>query len=161
MLTEEQLSDLIDLLSNLDNRSKIYLGCDSIRLVKKNFKYAKFATVLIVHINGNNGCRIFSNVSEEPDYDLRKDRPKMRLIKEAHKVCEMYIQVAPLIDEFDIEIHLDINTNPLRGSNCAASEAAGYVLGMTGIQPKLKPEGFAASYAADGVAHGKTYKLAA
>lgn len=161
MLKDEQISQLIDLLSILDTRTKIYLGCDSIRYLDKREKYAKYATVLIVHINGNNGCKIFSNVTKEPDFDLRKDRPKMRLIKEAHKVCEMYIQVAPLIDEFDIEIHLDINTDPLRGSNCAASEAAGYVLGMTGIQPKLKPEGFAASYAADGVAHGKTHKLAA
>jgi len=29
-------------------------------------------------------------------------------------------------------------------------------MGMTGIQPKLKPDGFAASYGADGVAHGRT-----
>jgi len=77
------------------------------------------------------------------------------MINEARKVCELYTQVAPFIDEFDIEIHLDVNTDPKYGSNCAAQEAAGYILGMTGIEPKLKPYGFAASYGADGVAHGR------
>jgi predicted RNase H-related nuclease YkuK (DUF458 family) len=107
-------------------------------------------------MNGKNGCRIFSNVSFEPDYDLKKERPKMRMLNEVRKVCELYTQLAPFIDEYDIEIHLDINTDPKHGSNCAASEAAGYVLGVTGIKPKLKPESWAASFGADGVAHGRT-----
>jgi len=50
---------------------------------------------------------------------------------------------------------LDISTNPKYGSNCAAAEAAGYVLGVTGIEPKLKPESWAASFGADGIVHGK------
>lgn len=43
-----------------------------------------------------------------------------------------------------------------KGSNCAATEAAGYVLGMTGIQPKLKPESWAASFGADAVVNGRS-----
>jgi predicted RNase H-related nuclease YkuK (DUF458 family) len=77
-------------------------------------------------------------------------------MNEVRKVCELWNQIGPFIDEFNVEIHLDINTNPKHGSNCAATEAAGYVLGMTGIEPKLKPESWAASFGADGVAHGKT-----
>lgn len=30
-----------------------------------------------------------------------------------------------------------------------------YVLGMTGIEPKLKPESWAASFGADAIAHGR------
>ena len=156
MFTQKQIEDIVDLLITLNNNTKIYLGCDSVRYVKKEKQMARFATVAIVHMNGKNGCKIFSNVSHEPDYDLKAGRPKMRMMKEVQKVCELYTQIAPFIDEFDVEIHLDINTNPKYGSNCAASEAAGYVLGMTGIQPKLKPESWAASFGADGVAHGKT-----
>jgi len=156
MFTQEQIEEIVDLLITLDSNTKIYLGCDSVRFFKNDREMARFATVLIVHKNGNNGCRIFSNTSYENDYDLRKDRPKMRMINEARKVCELYLQVSPFIDEFDIEIHLDVNTDPKHGSSCAASEAAGYILGMTGIEPKLKPDGFAASYGADGVAHGRT-----
>ena len=155
MFTKKQIEDLVDLLVTLDSNTKIYLGCDSVRYVKDNRWSARYATVAIVHKNGNNGCRIFSHNSIEPDYDLKKNRPKMRMMNEVMKVCALYNQIAPFIDEFDVEIHLDVNTDPMHGSNCAASEAAGYVLGMTGLHAKLKPESFAASYGADAVAHGR------
>lgn len=157
MFTQTQIEELVDLLITLNSNTKIYLGCDSVRYFKNGRPKARFATVLIVHKNGNQGCKIFSNISFEPDYDLNKNRPKMRMINEARKVCDLYIQVAPFIDEFNIEIHLDVNTDPKHGSNCAASEAAGYILGMTGIEPKLKPHSFAASYGADGVANGRAH----
>lgn len=156
MLTNTQIEEMIDLLSILDNTTKIYLGCDSVRYIRNNKKWARYAAVAIVHMNGKNGCRIFSNVTHEVDYDLKSNKPKMRMMNEVMKVCALYTQLAPFIDEFDVEIHLDINTDPMYGSNCAATEAAGYVLGMTGIEPKLKPESWAASFGADGVIHGKT-----
>jgi predicted RNase H-related nuclease YkuK (DUF458 family) len=155
MFTQAQIEELVDLLVTLDSNTKIYLGCDSVRYVKDNRWSARYATVAIVHKNGNNGCRIFSHNSIEPDYDLKKNRPKMRMMNEVMKVCALYTQIAPFIDEFDVEIHLDVNTDPMHGSNCAATEAAGYVLGMTGLHAKLKPESFAASYGADAVAHGR------
>lgn len=155
MLTDEQINDLVDLLLECNSDTKIYLGCDSVRYFKNKKSYARFATVAIVHKDGNKGCKIFSNISKEPDYDLKANRPKMRMMHEVQKVCQMYVQIAPLVDEFDIEIHLDINTDPKHGSNCAANEAAGYVMGMTGIEPKLKPESWAASFGADGVAKGR------
>lgn len=157
MFTQSQIEELVDLLIELDPETKVYLGCDSVRYIDKSGKQmARFATVAIVHMNGKNGCRIFSNVSRESDYDMKPSRPKMRMMKEVQKVCELYNQIGPFIDEFNVEIHLDINLDPKHGSSCAASEAAGYVLGMTGIEPKLKPESWAASFGADGVAHGKT-----
>ena len=155
MFTQKQIEDMVDLLLTLSKETKIYLGCDSVRYFKNGRAYGRFATVAIVHKDGNKGCKIFSNVSYEPDYDLKKDRPKMRMLNEVRKVCELYTQLAPFIDEYDIEIHLDINMDPKPGSTCAASEAAGYVLGVTGIEPKLKPESWAASFGADGVAHGR------
>jgi predicted RNase H-related nuclease YkuK (DUF458 family) len=76
----------------------------------------------------------------------------MRLMNEVIKSCELYTQLAPFIDEFDIEIHIDVNTDPMHGSNCVAGQAAGYVLGVTGLdenQVKLKPHAFCASFGAD------------
>ena len=154
----EQVEEIVDLLSTLDTDTKIYFGCDSVRTRRKGRWYATFAAVFIVHMNGKNGCRLFSHMSTEPDYDVKIDRPKMRMMKEVQKVCELYTQMIPFIDEFDIEVHLDINTDPKHGSNCAATEAAGYVLGVTGLpeeQSKLKPESFAASFGADAAAHGR------
>lgn len=155
MFSDQQLENLVDLLIDLDNNTKVYLGCDSVRFLKKGRWFAKYATVCIVHMNGNKGCKIFSHKSIEPDYDIKKDRPKMRMMNEVQKVCELYNQIAPLIDQFDVQIHLDINPDPKHGSSCAASEAAGYVLGMTGQEPKLKPESFASSFGADHFANGK------
>jgi predicted RNase H-related nuclease YkuK (DUF458 family) len=155
MFTQKQIEDMVDLLAVLNSNTKIYLGCDSVRFRKDGRWYARYATVAIVHMNGNRGCRLFSTKSIEPDYDLKKNRPSMRLMNEVMKVCELYTQLAPFIDEYDVEIHIDVNTDPKHGSNCVASQAAGYVLGVTGIEPKLKPDGFAASYGADGVAHGR------
>jgi predicted RNase H-related nuclease YkuK (DUF458 family) len=158
MFSNNQIEQLVNLLTTLNSNTKIYFGCDSVRVIKKNVWYARYATVVIVHKNGNNGCRLFSAESTEVDYDVRENRPKMRLMHEAMKVCDAYLQLIPFIDEFDCEIHLDINTDPQHGSSCVAKEAAGYVLGMTGVEPKLKPQGFAASYGADGVAHGRNQR---
>lgn len=155
MFTQSQIEEIVNLLLTLSPDTKVYLGCDSVRFNRNGRWYARYATVAIVHMNGKNGCRIFNNISIEPDYDVRKNRPKVRMMNEVAKVCQLYIQLAPFIDEFDIEIHLDINTDPKHGSNCAANEAAGYVLGMTGIEPKLKPESWAASFGADAVVHGR------
>ena len=155
MFTQKQIEEIVDILTELNSDTKIYLGCDSIRIRRNGREYGKYATVCIIHKNGKNGCRIFSHKSIEPDFDVRKDRPRMRMINEVIKVCELYNQLIPFIDEFDIEIHLDINTDPKHGSNIAAQEAAGYVLGVTGIEPKLKPESWAASFGADHIAnHG-------
>jgi len=149
MFTQAQIEEMVELLCTVDENTKIYLGCDSVRFKKNNRKFAKFATVAVVHMNGKNGCKVFRHRSVEPDYDLKSNRPTMRMMNEAQKVCELYTQIAPWVDGFDVSIHLDINTDPKHGSNCAASQAAGYVLGVTGKMPLLKPESFAASFGAD------------
>lgn len=160
MLTTTQEEELLNLLMECNDDTKVYLGCDSIRMVKNGKKVAKFAAVVIVHMNGNKGCRIFPHITYEDDYDLKPNRPKMRMMNEVRKVCDLYMQVGPLIDDFKVEIHLDISLDPKNGSNCAATEAAGYVLGMTGIEPMLKPNSWASSFGADGVVNKGMYAAA-
>ena len=157
MFTQKQIEDMVELLSTLDKSTKIYLGCDSVRFIRNGQKKARFATVAIVHMNGNKGCRVFSNISVELDFDSKKNRPSIRLMNEVIKVCELYTQLIPFIDEYEVEIHLDVNTDPKHGSNCVATQAAGYVLGVTGVTPKMKPDSWASSYGADQVAHGRFY----
>jgi predicted RNase H-related nuclease YkuK (DUF458 family) len=153
MFTQVQIENLVNLLVDLNAETKIYIGTDSVRFRKDGRWYAKYATVCVIHKNGKNGCQVFRHKSIEPDYDLKKNRPSMRLMNEVIKSCELYTQLAPFIDEFDVEIHLDINSDPKHGSNCVATQAAGYVLGVTGVEPKLKPDAFAASFAGDHYAH--------
>lgn len=153
MFTQEQIEELVDLLYGLNSETRIYIGTDSVRFRQDGRWYAKYATVCVVHMNGKNGCKVFKHRSVEPDYDLKKNRPSTRLMNEVMKSCELYTQLAPFIDEFDVEIHCDVNIDPKHGSNCVANQAAGYVLGVCGIEAKLKPEAFAASFAGDHYAH--------
>lgn len=156
MFTQTQIEELVELLCNLSEDTKIYIGTDSIRFRKNGKWFAKYASVCVVHMDGNKGCRVFTHRSVEPDYDLKKNRPSTRLMNEVIKSCELYVQLAPLIDGFDLEIHMDINTDPVHGSNCVAAQAAGYALGVTGLaedQIKLKPNAWCASFGADHYAH--------
>jgi predicted RNase H-related nuclease YkuK (DUF458 family) len=50
--------------------------------------------------------------------------------------------------DVDLEVHADINTNPMFKSNQALHEAMGYILSM-GFVFKAKPEAFASSYCAN------------
>lgn len=155
MFKDEQLTEIVDLLSTLDEKkTKIYLGCDSVKHKIKGVWHATYATVMIVHKDGSKGCRIFSALSTERDYDTSKNRPALRLMTEVYKVTDLYLQLYPLIDQFDIEVHLDVNPDKEFGSSCVATQAAGYVLGMTGLEPKLKPDSWAASFGADGIGRG-------
>ena len=151
-LPEHEIEEMVELLATLNSDTKIYFGCDSVRFRKRGEWMARYATIMIIHMDGRRGCKLYSHISTERDFDVKKDRPKMRMMNEARKVCELYLQLIPFIDEFDVEIHLDISKDPTQGSSVAAQDAAGYVLGLTGIddeQLKLKPDAFAASGGAD------------
>lgn len=158
MFTDNQIETIIDFLCTVDDETKIYFGCDSLAYKKsidqKTIWFAKFATVMIVHVNGNNGCRIFRHVDHERVYDSKKNRPSDRLMKEVYRVTALYNQMIPFINQFETEIHVDISRDELHGSSCVATQAAGYILGMTGSEPKLKPDSWAASFGADGIGRG-------
>jgi len=52
-------------------------------------------------------------------------------------------------DDCVYQVHLDINPNKMYGSSCVFDEARGYIQGTCEITPLLKPNAFAASFAAD------------
>lgn len=153
MFTEKQLEDLLELLCEVDENTKIYIGSDSVRFKKNGEKFFRVATVCVVHMNGRNGCKVFRHRTTHRDYDIKKSRPSQRLMTEVMQTCELYAQLEPLISQFEVEIHADINPDEKHGSSCVAQQAAGYILGVTGIAPKLKPEAFVASFGADHFAH--------
>ncbi len=128
--------------------TKIYLGCDSEKLKVNGVWFADYIIAIVVHINGNNGCKIFGQVTRERDYDHAKNKPRMRLMNEVYKVADMYLQLAEIIEN-DIEVHLDINPNEMHNSSIVLNEAMGYIKGMCNVVPMVKPKAFAASYAAD------------
>ena len=129
--------------------TKIYIGGDSERFLIGKDWYADYIMVIVVHINGNNGCKIFGEVQRERDWDKKRDKPRMRLMNEVYKIAELYLKLNDVLEDREVEVHLDINPNEMHGSSCVINEAVGYIRGMCNVIPMVKPKAFAASYAAD------------
>ena len=144
------LDEVREFIINTSPISKIYIGADSERYRgKDNQWYADYTVAIVVHIDGSRGCKVFGDVSTERDYDKRHDRPAYRLMNEVYKASAMYLELYEAIGDRHCEVHLDINPDELHGSSCVIQQATGYIRGMCGFAPKVKPEAFAASYAAD------------
>ncbi len=129
--------------------TKIYIGGDSERVKIDGAWYADYIMVIVVHINGNNGCKIFGEVTRERDWDQKKNRPRMRLMNEVYKIAELYQKLHDVLEDRVVEVHLDINPDEMHGSSCVINEAVGYIRGTCNVIPMVKPRAFAASYAAD------------
>lgn len=129
--------------------TKIYIGADSERFRIDGRWYADYTTVVVVHIDGCHGCKIFGEIQREVDFDQKKSKPSMRLMNEVYKVSELFQNLADVLEDRHVEVHLDINPNEIYGSSCVVTQAIGYIKGTCNVVPMVKPKAFAASYAAD------------
>jgi predicted RNase H-related nuclease YkuK (DUF458 family) len=129
--------------------TKIYIGCDSARYRTNGQWYADYTLAIVVHINGNNGCKIFGEVQTERDYDQKASKPSFRLMNEVYKISALYLKLADVLHDRQVEVHLDINPNQMHNSSVVLSQAIGYIKGTCNVIPMVKPNAFAASYAAD------------
>ena len=125
--------------------SSVYIGCDSIRFRKNKIWYAKYSTVVIVHMDSKKGCRRFHESIDMPDYG----NLKQRLLTEVQHAVSTATEIIDVLGDRHMEIHLDINPNPKHKSSIAVKEALGWVKGSLGIDAKIKPSAFAATHAAD------------
>ena len=128
--------------------TKIYIGVDSERIKRDKIWYADYTAAIVVHINGNNGCKLFGEVTRERDYD-RVDKPNTRLMMEVFKVSELYLKLAEVLENRAVEVHLDINPDEHHTSSNVVAQAIGYIRGTCNVEPLVKPRAFAATYAAD------------
>jgi len=128
--------------------TKVYVGCDSEK-VKKIF--ADYVLVIVVHIAGNKGCKIFGEVQRERVYDKGNKSQRLRLMNEVYKASELFLKLAEYIDvdEYGVEVHLDLNPDARFVSSAVVNEAIGFIKGVCQVQPLIKPQAWAASTAAD------------
>ena len=132
----------------------IIIGGDSQKVSKKKRKrdkeagkIARFVTTVIVYQKDKN--RIFFEVSKERDFDSNPSRPQMRMMQETQKITDIALKLMDVLVDREFEVHLDINKSPVHGSNCALGQATGYVWGLLGVEPIVKPDSWAASCVAD------------
>ena len=143
------LDEVKEFIVNTSLSTKIYIGSDSARYRKHEVWFAEYCTVVVVHYDGNRGCKVFGQLESERDYDQKMDKPRMRLMNEVMRTAQMYLELEEAIGVRDVQIHLDINPDEKCGSSCVISEAVGYIKGMCNVVPFVKPNAFAASIAAD------------
>jgi hypothetical protein len=143
------LEQVKEFIANQSPETKIYIGCDSERFRIGNDWYADYILAIVVHVDGKHGCKLFGEVQRERDYDQKVNRPRYRLMNEAYKLSELYLKLHEVLEDKEVEVHLDINPNEMHGSNCVINEAIGYIRGTCNVIPMVKPKAFAASYAAD------------
>jgi len=136
-------------------QTRIYIGVDSERIRENNVWYADYTAAVVVHIDGKHGCRLFGEVTRERDWDQRADRPTTRLMTEVYKVSELYLRLADVLEDRLVEVHLDINSADEHASSNVVAQAIGYIRGTCNVVPKIKPEAFAATNAADRLRHLK------
>lgn len=146
------VNEVKEFISTCSPQTKIYIGGDSERLRNKDNQWViDYTLAIVVHIDGCHGAKVFGEVQREIDYgfDKKQDRPKMRLMNEVYKISELYLALADVLEDREVEVHLDINPNDKYGSSCVINEAVGYIKGVCQVTPKVKPQAFAASYCAD------------
>jgi predicted RNase H-related nuclease YkuK (DUF458 family) len=150
MSKEFNIDEVREFIRKSSLTSNIYIGADSERYRgRDNQWYADYTVAIVVHLDGSRGCKVFGQVSTERDYDKKHDRPSFRLMNEVYRASQMYLDLFESIEDRHCEVHLDINPDEMHGSSCVIQQATGYIRGMCGFAPKVKPEAFAASYAAD------------
>lgn len=162
------IRETIENLRTAPPGTRLYLGADSVRYKdSKGVAKARITVVSVVHLAGSKGCKVVGDTTVERIYDKNLSKPQHRMMTEVQALVDVYLKLENALVEngldFPIEVHLDIASEEKYGSNCAAKAAAGYVLGMCGVSPVLKPEAWAASTAADlfpKKLHNKTKKIA-
>lgn len=129
--------------------TKIYFGADSEVIKINGKKFFDVTVVVVIHVNGCNGCKVFAEVSRHPDQDNIAAKPFTRMMKEAECVTELHTRLKDIFYDYEIAIHLDISKKKTAGSSVAMEAARGFVRSMTQVEPELKPLAWAGSYAAD------------
>lgn len=145
-LEGEKLTDDISnevrqaLTREIGTKIKVCIGSDS--QVKGGI--TEFATAIVFLRKGRGGFVFVNKYISERTFSI-----KQRMIQEVSDSVQCAYEICPILDEFDVdlEVHVDINTDPNFKSNVAFKEAMGYILGM-GYTFKAKPEAFASTYCA-------------
>lgn len=147
------LQEVKDFIRAQSPSTKVYIGADSERFKMNGQWHADYTLAVVIHIDGNHGCKIFGEVQRELDYDQKKSKPAMRLMNEVYKVSALFQELAEVLEDRYVEVHLDINPDVRFGSSCVVQQAIGYIKGTCNVVPMVKPKAFAASYAADRLKH--------
>lgn len=136
-------------ITSQSKQSKIYIGCDSELYNRNGVWLIDYYSVVVIHINKQNGCKVFGRKVTETDYTKDKRKPLYRLMQEVYKASELYLELADAIGEREVEVHLDLNPSKKYVSNQVVEQAIGYIKSTCNVVPMIKPDAWAATSVAD------------
>jgi predicted RNase H-related nuclease YkuK (DUF458 family) len=142
---EDEVRATIAREREMGHELKVCIGTDS----QVKGKDTEFATVIVFIRKGKGGFMYICN-----DTSLQKMSIKQRMLVEVAKSIDVAYALCNIFSRYsvDMEVHVDINTNPNFKSNDALKEAMGYIVGM-GFTFKAKPDAFASSSCANKIVH--------
>jgi uncharacterized protein len=142
-MRELDLNEVKKAIKESSKTTTIYIGCDS--QVSKHNTNVTYSKVVVLHIDSNKGGIVFGEVHTERYYGSIRQR----LMQEVFLATEIALELLDAIEDRPFEIHLDLNPSPKYKSNVIVKEAIGYVRGVLGVDPILKPNAMASSTVAD------------
>jgi predicted RNase H-related nuclease YkuK (DUF458 family) len=137
----EEVEAVIKRETESGNRLKVCIGTDS----QVYGTTIDFATVIVFVRESRGGFMYIHSEKVKNKMGIKE-----RMLNEVARSIDIAYQLCDLLDKYkvDLEVHADINTNPMFKSNSALSEAMGYILSM-GFVFKAKPDAFASSSCAN------------
>jgi uncharacterized protein len=125
------------------HRLKVCIGTDS----QVRGLSIDFATVIVFLREKKGGFMFIHHTRMQQTMGLKE-----RMIYEVGKSVDTAYHLCGLLEQYDValEVHADINSDPLFKSNTALRDAMGYIRGM-GFVFRAKPYAFASSCCADKV----------
>lgn len=126
-----------------DFHYKIIVGTDSLRI---SDNLADFVIAIVVHRMGNGGRYFWRRIETSKVFSLRD-----RIIKEVTFSLETAKKILQEIEKaslqnFDFEIHIDVGEN---GETKKLIQEVVGIVRANNLEPKTKPESYAASSVAD------------
>ncbi len=141
-ITYERIISIIEKVSKFKDH-KVIVGSDS---VKSGTCFVFANAICILNTNNFYDRRFFylrSKVNDDTYYNLSK-----RLLRETSESIKIASELRDKIKDINIEIHSDVNQNPIHLSSKMKNTIVGYVNGC-GFPCKIKPYSFVASGIAD------------
>ena len=140
---EDEIRSVLVREKEMGHELKVCIGTDS----QVKGSETEWATVIVFIRKGKGGFMYIHN-----EVTSKRMSIKERMLKEVAKSIEVAYPLCRLFTVYDVdmEVHVDINTNPGFKSNDALKEAMGYIMGM-GFAFRAKPHAFASSNCANKV----------
>ncbi len=140
---EEEVKGVILREKEMGHQIRVCIGTDS----QVKGPETEFATVIVFLRKGNGGFMYLNNEITREKMTIRQ-----RMMTEVSKSVEVAYLLSNVFTTLsvDMEVHVDINTQPGFKSHDALKEAIGYITGM-GFVFKAKPDAFASSCCANRV----------